>query len=126
MKAQTENVKAIVSEVLKEQYGNCSSYRKGIAEMGADSESDGNGRVGKEEKKTATSTPVSMISGPLRPAEESQGTNLQNSTTSRHHYPPGYPYYPAYFHGYSHFPPPEPYAQPPPRHEGPVYQFFHR
>ena len=141
IKEQSENVKAIVLQVFKEQEACANTHRKGIAEMGIDSYGEGNNKARKEE--TAT------IPIPVRGATAPE-TSLPLSTfplpapsfiAQPHHYPP-YQYYSPYHYppvpppqGYSQLPSgqvyPQPQSQPgqayPQPSQGPIYSvnFFH-
>lgn len=128
IKAQNENVKAIVLEVFKEQ----ETKRKGIAELAADSEFEGNKKKMHQggTTKEVVPTPVSVIS------TKASGTDVPIHSSNcpppavppfiapPHQYPISYPYYPPY--PYQQAPPPQGYSQHPPGN-GAVYSvnFFH-
>ena len=138
IKAQNDNVKAIVLEVFKEREECSKAHRKGIAELGTDSEGERSGKVKSEGRKEGALAPCSNNTTHFRAPEVSIPPSIfapaaPPMIASQHHYPPPYPYYPSYQYpsglppqGYTQ-PPPQGYPQPPPRTEGAFYSvnFFH-
>lgn len=138
IKAQNDNVKAIVLEVFKEREACSKTYRKGIAEMGTDSEGERIGKLKIEGLKDGALAPDSNNMAHARAPEVSIPPSIlpppAHMIASQHHYPPPYAYYPPYQYPSGHLPqgysqpPPQGYSQPPPRTEGAFYSvnFFHR